>query len=128
MHPSFSDLKVNLLLDHDVSLHFVLLLAFQATFQAENNVRSTPASSTLTLVLYRRHNTHTANRYLHGSGERNGAQRKTKVSFGRTIKRKFHKRLLQLVTSFQVLLKHTDSDIMFCYEMLQIENILLNHI
>ena len=88
---------MGLLLDHDVSLHFVLLLAFQATFQAENNVRSTPASSTLTLVLYRRHNTHTANRYLHGSGERNGAQRKTKVSFGRTIKRKFHKRQLNRI-------------------------------
>ena len=27
----------------------------------------------------------TANRHLHGSGERNGEQRRTKVSFGRTM-------------------------------------------
>ena len=30
-------------------------------------------------------NTYTANRHLRGKGERNGVQRRTKVSFGRTI-------------------------------------------
>ena len=50
---SFIYLKVGVSLDHDVSLCFVLLLALQTcweTFQAQNNVRSTPASSALTLV------------------------------------------------------------------------------
>jgi len=44
--------KVNVLLDHGVSLQFISLLALQicwATFQAKNNVRSPPASSALTL-------------------------------------------------------------------------------
>jgi len=37
---------------------------------------------------------HTANRHLHSSGERNGAQRRTKVSFGKTMMQAFE--LLQL--------------------------------
>jgi len=37
----------------------------------------------------------TANSHLRGSGERNGAQRKTKVSFGRTMMQALE--LLQLV-------------------------------
>jgi len=44
-------LTVSVLSDHDVSLCFILLLTFQtcwATFQAENNVRSAPASCALT--------------------------------------------------------------------------------
>ena len=49
-----------------------------------NNIRSAPASSALTLVSHQKHNMVTANRHLYGSGERNGAQTKTKVNFGRT--------------------------------------------
>jgi len=80
--------KVGVLLDHGVSLRFVLLLVFQtcwATVQAKNTVRSTPASSALTLVSYRSHNAHTKNCHLCDSGEGNGAQSRTKVSFGRTM-------------------------------------------
>ena len=80
------DLKVCVTLDHDVSLHFVSLLAIRtrwATFQAENNIRSAPASSALILVSHQSHNACTANCHLCGSGERNGAQRRTKVSFGK---------------------------------------------
>ena len=77
-HAPFIDLKMGVSLDPDVSLRFVSRLT---TFQAQNNVRSTPASSALTLVLHRSHNMHITNRHLRGSGERNGAQRRTKVSF-----------------------------------------------
>ena len=72
----------------DVSWRLILFLAFQtcwATFQAENNVRSSPASSAPNLVLHQSHNTCTANRHLCGSVERNGAQRRTKVNFSRTM-------------------------------------------
>ena len=47
---SFIDLKAGVSLDHGVSLHFIVLLALRtcwATFQAKNNVRSTPTSSGL---------------------------------------------------------------------------------
>ena len=51
-HASFINLKVGVSLNHDVSLCFVSLLNFRtcwATFQAKNNVRSTPGSSALAL-------------------------------------------------------------------------------
>ena len=85
---TFINLKVGVLLYHGVSLRFVSLLALWtcwATFQTKNNVRSSHASSALTLVLHRSHNMHATNRHLHGSGERNGAQRRTKVSFSITM-------------------------------------------
>ena len=83
MHASFIDLKVGVLLDHDVSLCFVSLLDLRC--QAKNNVRSTPASSALILVSHQSHNRRTTNRHLRDCGERNGAQRRTKISFGRTM-------------------------------------------
>jgi len=46
----FINLKVGELLDHDVSLRFVSLLALRTCweiFQTQNNVRNTPASSAL---------------------------------------------------------------------------------
>ena len=52
----FIDLKVSVLLDHGVSLCFVLLLALRicwTTFQVKNNKRSGPASSELVLALHR---------------------------------------------------------------------------
>ena len=85
---SFLNFKVGVSLNHDVSLRFVLLLAFWAcweTFQGANNVRSASANSALTLVSHWSHNAHAANRYLHSSGESNGAQKRTKVSFGRIM-------------------------------------------
>jgi len=72
-HTSFIDLKVGVLLDHDVSLRFVSLLVFQtysATFQAENSVRSTLAGSALTLILHRSHNAHTTNCHLYAAVEK----------------------------------------------------------
>jgi len=82
VHASFINLKVGVLL----SLHFVLLLAYVGQHSKQkNDVRSSSASSALTLVLHRSHNVHTANRHLCGSGGRNGAQRRTKVSFSRTM-------------------------------------------
>ena len=59
------------LLDHGISLRFVLVLALRVTFQANKNVRSTPASSALTQVSHQSHNARTANYHLHGSVERN---------------------------------------------------------
>jgi len=85
---SFIDLKVGVSLNHGVLLRFVLLLPFRTcweTFQAKNNVRSAPASSALTLVSHRSHNACIANCHLSGSELRNGAQKRTKVSFGRTM-------------------------------------------
>jgi len=79
---------VGVSLDHGVPLHFVSLPVFQmlwAPFQAKNNVRSASVSTALAQVLHRSHNVWTANRDLHDSEERNGAQSRTKVSFGRTM-------------------------------------------
>jgi len=53
-------------------------------FQAKNNVRR-PTCTALTKVSHQSHNVHTANRHLRSKGERNGVQRRTKVSFGRTM-------------------------------------------
>ena len=72
-HLSLINLKVGVLLDHDALLCFISLLALGtcwATFQAQNNVKSVPASSALTLVSHRSHNACTANHYLRDSGER----------------------------------------------------------
>jgi len=83
--PLLSNFKESVSFDYGVSLRFVLLLALQtfwATFPAKNNARSTPASTALT---HQSHNAHSGNRHLCGSGERNGEQRRTKVSFGRTV-------------------------------------------
>ena len=55
VHVSFIYLKVDVLLNHDVSLHFVSLLPLRtrwATFQAKNNVKIAPANATITLVLH----------------------------------------------------------------------------
>jgi len=74
-------------LNHGVSLRFVslpALWALWATFQAKN-VRNASASTALAQVLHWSHNVCTTNCHLHGSGERNGAQRRTKVSFGRIM-------------------------------------------
>ena len=79
------DLKVGVSLHHGVSLRFVSLPALLATFQANNNIRSASASTALVQVSYRYHNACTVNCRLHGCGERNGAQRRKKVSFGRTM-------------------------------------------
>ena len=54
-------------------------------FQAKNNVRSAPASIALTQVSHQSHNTCTTNCYLTGKEERSGVQKRTKVSFGRTM-------------------------------------------
>jgi len=80
--------KVNMSLDHGVSPRFVAFLAVWTvleTFQVTNNTRSIPASSALTQVSHWSHNRRTANRHQHGSGERNGEWRRTKVSFSRTM-------------------------------------------
>jgi len=50
---SFINLKLGLLPDRDILLFLTSLLAFQtcwATFKANNNVKSIPTSSALTLV------------------------------------------------------------------------------
>ena len=83
-----SNLKVGVSLDHGVSLRFVSLLALWTcweTFQTKSSARNAPASSALTLVSHWSHSAHTTNRHLHCRGERNGAQRRTKVSCGRTM-------------------------------------------
>ena len=77
------------------SISLPALQTLWATFQAKNNVRSTSASIALAQVSHRSHNTHTANRHLRSSGERNGAQRRTKVTIGRTMMQTL--KLLRLV-------------------------------
>ena len=72
----------------------------EAIFQSKNNVSSAPASTALAQVSHRSHNAHTSNRHQCGSGERNGAQRRTKVSFGKTMMQALE--LLQL-TKMQML-------------------------
>ena len=65
-----------------MTLCFVSLLALRtlwATFQAMNNVRSAPASTTITLVSHRSHNVSTENRYLRGSGERRTKEKQGKL-------------------------------------------------
>jgi len=67
---SFIDLKVGVLLDHGILLHFVSLIVLRTcwvTFQAKYNVRSAPSSSALTLVSHQSHNVCTANRHLCGT-------------------------------------------------------------
>ena len=82
----FNRLSVNLIywfkvvvsLDHDASpcfVSFLALLTCWATLQAENNIRSAPASSALTLISHWSHNAHTTNHHLCGSWEKNGVQR-----------------------------------------------------
>jgi len=81
-----------------VSLRFISLPALRTlwvTFQAKNNVKNAPASTELTQVSHFSHNASTANHHLSASGERNGAQKWTKVSFGRTMMQALA--LLQLV-------------------------------
>ena len=79
VHALFINLKVDVSLDHNVSLasfHFQLSEYFgQHSKQAKNNLRSTPASSALTLVSHQSHSVCAANHHLRGSGERNEAQR-----------------------------------------------------
>ena len=75
------NLKVGVSLNHSASPHFVSLPTLEATFQAKNNIRSIRASTALVQVSHQSHNMRTANRHLHSSGERNGALRRTKVSF-----------------------------------------------
>jgi len=62
--------------------------------QAKNNIRSALAGSELTLVSRQSYNTHTAYRHLRAKEEKNGVQRRTKVSFGRIMMRALE--LLQL--------------------------------
>jgi len=77
VHALFINLQAGVLLDYYASFTF----SCSNMFQAKNNRRSTPASSALTLVSHQSHNAHTANRHLRTKEERNGAQRRTKVSF-----------------------------------------------
>ena len=63
-------------------LRFQLLQTLWITAQAKNSIRNVPA---LTQVSRQSHNVRTVNCHLHSKEERNGAQRKTKVSFGRTM-------------------------------------------
>jgi len=51
----------------------------------KNSVKGAPACTAITQVSDRSHNVHTANLHLRGSGERNGEQRNTVVSFSRAI-------------------------------------------
>jgi len=74
-HAPANNLKVNVLFDHGTSLHFIslpALLTFEATFQAKNNVRSTPV---LTLVLHQSHNVHTTYVAMEKGMEHKGEQR-----------------------------------------------------
>ena len=63
-------------------LHFQLFWTLSVTFEAKNSVRRAPASSA---VSHWSCNARTANYHLHGSRKRNGAQRKVKVSLGRSM-------------------------------------------
>ena len=66
-------------------LRFQLLWTHWVTVQAKNSIRNSPASAALTQVSHQSHNSHTANHYLCSKGERNGTQRKAKISLGKTM-------------------------------------------
>jgi len=69
--PPIYRLKVAVSPDHGVPLWFISLWTLWATFQAKNNVRSTPTSNAPTLVSNQSHNARTTNPHLRGSGKRN---------------------------------------------------------
>ena len=86
--PQFSILKVGILVNQSVSLSFISLPALQTfwvTFLAKSNKRSTPASTTFTQFSHQSHKVHTANCLPSDSGERNEAQRRSKITFGRSM-------------------------------------------
>ena len=56
-------------------------------FKQKDSVLNTSAITPVTKVSMKSRSGATANRHLHGSKERNGEQRRTKVSFGRTMMR-----------------------------------------
>ena len=92
-------LKVHVSLDHSVSLHLIslsVLLTLLVALHAKNNTRSAPTSTEVTQVSHWSHNVHTANCHLRSGGERNGAQRITEVSIGRTMMQTLELLLLQL--------------------------------
>ena len=81
------------------------------TVRAKNGVRNAPASSALIQVLHQIHNMRTANHHLHGKGERNGTQRRTKVNFVN-----FVRTMMQAVELLWLVQRHTSrrSDIEQC--------------
>ena len=89
-----------------VSFRFQLFKHFGSipSNNKKTNVRSTPASTALTLVSHQSHNVCNANRHPCGSGERSGAQRRTKVSVGRTMTSNSAKIKPVSLTSYRVTL------------------------
>ena len=87
VHASFINLKVGVSLDYyalftsSCSNILYNVPTYYAMFQAKNNIRSVPASSALTLISHQSHNVCTAHHHLCAKEERNGVQRRTKVSF-----------------------------------------------
>ena len=67
------------------TLFLKLLQALWVIVQAMNSIRNAPASIALTQVLHWSHNAHTTNHHLCAKVERNGTQRRTKVSFDKTM-------------------------------------------
>jgi len=68
-------------------LRFVFSVVLQFTEQCKqkDSVLKTSAITAVTKSYMKPQSGATANRHLRGSGERNGKQRRTKVSFGRTM-------------------------------------------
>ena len=66
-------------------LFFQLLWTHWATFLAKNSKRSILASTAFTQVSHWSHNSRAANHHQRYSRERKEAQRRTKISFGRTM-------------------------------------------
>ena len=77
------------------TLRFQLLRTHEIIVQAKNSIRNAPASAVLTQLSHQNHNVCTANCHLYSKRKRNGAQRRTKESFGRTMMQALE--LLQLV-------------------------------
>ena len=69
-----------------VTLRFQSCLTYRM-FKQKDSVLNTSAISVVTKSSMKPRSGTTTNHHLHGSGERNGDQRKTKVSFGRTMMR-----------------------------------------
>ena len=85
MCAQFIDLKVGVSLDPLCFNSLLTLWTLWTTFQVKDNVRSAPTNTAFNLVLHRSDNAHNANGHLRSSGERNGEQRRKKVSFSRTV-------------------------------------------
>ena len=68
-----------------ITFHFQCCITFTERFKQKNSMLNTSAITAVTKSSMKPRSGATTNRHLRGSGERNGEQRRTKVTFGRAM-------------------------------------------